>query len=653
MTASIICPDCRRPIPANAPAGLCPDCLLAQGLGSDSPGDAAKSPGAAFAATTPQGSRMIAPDPRDLAPHFPQLEILELIGQGGMGAVYKARQQKLDRLVAVKIIRPEASDDPAFAERFMREARTLARLSHPNIVGVHDFGEIRTDTVPSVGQGAIGTKGRLLFYFIMEYVDGVNLRQLMDSKQLPPELAVSIVPQICEALQFAHDEGVVHRDIKPENIMLDSRGRVKIADFGLAKLAGHATDDFTLTGTHQVMGTPRYMAPEQMAGSRDVDHRADIYSLGVVFYEMLTGDIPAGHFATPSQKSGVDVRWDEVVLKAMAREPERRFQSARELRSSVEQILSAASASPGRAVGIAQSKQYPGFSTIVDREVVAAWRLVSGDSARTADHKVKLPSLLMLLLCFAGIASVLLPWIDVEFVQNNRAGHVAQIPAGDKDVVRLGEYQLCQSTVVETTPPRLIEPGTAHTFRGMDLRTGWVFCVCFVLIAVLLVCIPERFRITIPATLAMLGLSGLATLSVLLAHAEVQTIRFDVAGPSTDMSPAVAMESARFFGPGAQSVLAEYQPCALQVSVTDEDSQSVNPAGFRRKIRWLPTWFVPIAIAAVLLLFSAVSVRHAAGQQNPARSAAGNRSDSVIVSQQEAESGFLPDVCMQIFGGGF
>jgi len=646
MTTSIACPECRKPVPANAPAGLCPDCLLAQGLGPDAPAVAAKSPGAAFAATTPQGSRLIAPDPRDLAPHFPQLEILELVGQGGMGAVYKARQLKLDRLVAVKIIRPEASDDPAFAERFMREARTLARLSHPNIVGVHDFGEIRTDTGLLAGQGANGSNGRLLFYFIMEYVDGVNLRQLMDSKQLPPELAVTIVPQICEALQFAHDEGVVHRDIKPENIMLDARGRVKIADFGLAKLAGKATEDFTLTGTHQVMGTPRYMAPEQMAGSRDVDHRADIYSLGVVFYEMLTGDIPAGHFATPSQKSGVDVRWDEIVLKAMAREPERRFQSARELRSSVEQIASSASASGVRRTGIAQSEPHPGLSTIVDREVFAAWRLVTGDSEKATDHKVKLPSLLMLLLCFAGMATVLLPWIEVEFEQNNKAGHVALVIPDNEHSRRPGAYQFCQSIVLEPTPLRMIESDTSHVFRGMDLSTGWGLCVCFVLIAVLLVCIPERFRITIPATLAILGLSSLATLSVLLAHAEVQTIRFDVDRPSTDTSPAVALESATFAGPDALTVPAEYQPCALQASVTDEDSQSVIPAEFQRKITWLPTWFVPIGIAAVLLLFSAASVRHASGQQNLARSAAGNRSDSVIVGQQEAESGLLPDVCM-------
>ncbi|MCA9580129.1 MAG: serine/threonine protein kinase, partial [Myxococcales bacterium] len=152
------------------------------------------------------------------------------------------------------------------------------------------------------------------------------------------EQALAIVPQICEALQFAHDERIVHRDIKPENILLDKHGRVKIADFGLAKLATTSPEEYTLTQAHQVMGTPRYMAPEQMEGSHTVDHRADIYSLGVVFYEMLTGQVPAGHFDPPSKKVQVDVRLDEVVLRAMAHEPERRYQQASEVKTQVETI---------------------------------------------------------------------------------------------------------------------------------------------------------------------------------------------------------------------------------------------------------------------------------------------------------------------------
>jgi len=266
-------------------------------------------------------SEFVPPTPEELAARFPQLEILELLGKGGMGAVYKARQRGLDRLVAVKILPPEVGSDPAFAERFTREARALALLSHPNIVAVHDFGQ---------------TDG--LYYFVMEYVDGVNLRQTMRAGKIAPKEALAIVTQVCDALQFAHDEGIVHRDIKPENIMIDQRGRAKIADFGLAKLLGQDPAGHNLTATNQVMGTLRYMAPEQLEGSRAVDHRADIYSLGVVFYELLTGELPIGRFAPPSKKVQIDVRLDEVVLRALEKEPEQRYQHANEVKTSVEKI---------------------------------------------------------------------------------------------------------------------------------------------------------------------------------------------------------------------------------------------------------------------------------------------------------------------------
>ncbi len=168
-----------------------------------------------------------------------------------------------------------------------------------------------------------------LFFIVMEYVDGVNLRQTIRSGKLTPKEALAIVPQICEALQYAHDEGVVHRDIKPENILIDKKGRVKIADFGLAKLLGRESKDHALTATNHVMGTVRYMAPEQMEGSRSVDHRADIYSLGVVLYEMLTGELPLGRFAPPSEKVQIDVRLDEVVFRSLERTPERRVPARR------------------------------------------------------------------------------------------------------------------------------------------------------------------------------------------------------------------------------------------------------------------------------------------------------------------------------------
>src|SRR5262249_16953843 len=158
------------------------------------------------------------------------------------------------------------------------------------------------------------------------------LRQAMRAGNLRPAEALKIVPQICDALQFAHDEGIVHRDVKPENILLDKKGRVKIADFGLAKLLGKNAVDISLTGTHQIMGTLHYMAPEQIEGARDVDHRADIYSLGVTFYEMLTGELPIGRFAPPSKKVEIDVRLDEVVLRSLEKAPEQRYQHASDIK---------------------------------------------------------------------------------------------------------------------------------------------------------------------------------------------------------------------------------------------------------------------------------------------------------------------------------
>jgi len=300
-------------------------------------------------------ARFVPPAPAELAPHFPQLEVLALVGHGGMGAVYKARQRQLNRMVALKILPPEAAQDPTFAERFTREAQALARLNHPRIVAVHDFGQTCMPLAPAPG-AAPGGEG--LYYFIMEYVEGSNLRELLARRKLEPREVLAIVPQICQALQYAHDEGIVHRDIKPENILVDTQGQVKIADFGLARLLRHKVDappgapaSYTLTGSRQVMGTPHYMAPEQVERPQAVDHRADIYSLGVVFYEMLTGELPLGKFPAPSARVQIDVRLDEVVLRSLEKEPARRYQHASDLKCEVESIskrtLPASPAAPG------------------------------------------------------------------------------------------------------------------------------------------------------------------------------------------------------------------------------------------------------------------------------------------------------------------
>jgi len=325
------CPKCGGPLGADAPEGLCPRCLLQMNLGA--PTQFTGEPGAKFTTSAPPPP----PPVEEISKHFPQLEILECLGRGGMGVVYKARQPRLNRLVALKILAPGRQQDPQFAERFLREAQALAKLNHPNIVTVYDFGE-------SDG----------LFYLLMEYVDGVTLRGLLQSGKVESAKALVIVPRICEALQYAHEQGVVHRDIKPENVLLDKQGRVKIADFGIARMLGveglpaHTRDRY-------VIGTPYYMAPEQVEHPLEVDHRADIYSLGVVFYEMLTGELPLGRFALPSQKVQLDVRLDDVVLRTLEKEPERRYQQAGQVKTDVETITGISSGGgtsiPGVSLG--------------------------------------------------------------------------------------------------------------------------------------------------------------------------------------------------------------------------------------------------------------------------------------------------------------
>jgi tRNA A-37 threonylcarbamoyl transferase component Bud32 len=328
------CPHCNATLPAEAPQGLCPRCLL---LGVAAPTEAGAT------TSDPQPS---PPDVDTLAQAFPQLDRIEFIGQGGMGCVFKARQKQLDRIVALKILPDSLARDAAFADRFAREARALAALSHPNIVTVHDCGRAAD-----------------FFYLLMEFVDGVNLRQALRAGRFTPEQALAIVPPLCDALQFAHDRGIVHRDIKPENVLLDRNGVVKVADFGIARMlarneqppqstapgSSHESGKTELRSqppsgtapTGKAAGTPGYMAPEQTEQPRSTDHRADIYSLGVVFYEMLTGERPAGHFEPPSSHLRgiqIDVRLDEVVLRALEREPDRRYQQVSEIKTAVETI---------------------------------------------------------------------------------------------------------------------------------------------------------------------------------------------------------------------------------------------------------------------------------------------------------------------------
>ncbi len=365
------CPRCGAELPAGAAEGLCPACLLRRGLETNTVG---------YTASQGPASGWTPPEPEELSARFGELEIVELIGRGGMGAVYKARQRNLDRIVALKVLPPEIGRDKAFAERFAREAQAMARLGHPHIVAIYDFGQ---------------REG--LYFFLMEYVDGLNLRQLLDAGHIAPREALAIVPQICDALQFAHDQGIVHRDIKPENILLDKRGQVKIADFGLAKLMGQMGLTAAVS-SDKVMGTPHYMAPEQVEHPRDVDHRADIYSLGVVFYQMLTGELPLGRFEPPSHKVVIDVRLDEVVLRALEKEPSRRYQHASEVKTEVETIVTTppGAQAPPRQEGPAGDTPLPPAS--VGKAADAATKVAQ------ARGDVKAPAIAMLVMAIVNIA---------------------------------------------------------------------------------------------------------------------------------------------------------------------------------------------------------------------------------------------------------
>lgn len=262
------------------------------------------------------------PDLDEVADMLPQFRFERMLGRGGMGAVYLADHLSLERKVAIKLLPAIMAEDAQFVEWFRREARVLARLNNPGIVTIHDFGQTREGN----------------HYVVMEYVDGANLHQLIHDAGLEPRQALDLVVQICEALEYAHSQGVIHRDIKPANVLVSRSGQAKLADFGLAKFtqnpggAGPA-----LTRTDQVLGTPDYMAPEQRAGQA-ADERTDIYSLGVLFYEMLTGERPLVILDKLSSRVNLDGRLDKVVEKALQQRPECRYQQVSTMKGDLDKI---------------------------------------------------------------------------------------------------------------------------------------------------------------------------------------------------------------------------------------------------------------------------------------------------------------------------
>lgn len=299
--------------PAGVPGGQCPRCLLL-GLHEDS----FEGLHADFEHEEPATSL----EDDELAAELPGFELVERIGRGGMGVVWRARERVLDRYVAIKLLR-NASNDTAFVERFTREARVMARLNHPNIVTLYSFGRTKSNHC----------------YLVMEMVEGTDLAHLMSEEVLDVATALAIAAEVCRALSHAHEAGFVHRDIKPGNVLIDTRGQVKVADFGLARLNRKA-DTMTLSITKHgfAVGTPHYVAPEQANGKGQEDHRADIYSLGVMLYQMLTRELPRGVFKPPSMKQKMDRRLDKIVLRALQEEPEKRYPTVALLQADLQKV---------------------------------------------------------------------------------------------------------------------------------------------------------------------------------------------------------------------------------------------------------------------------------------------------------------------------
>ena len=317
-------------------------------------------------------------------------ELGEILGFGGMSEVHLARDLRLHRDVAVKVLRADLARDPSFYLRFRREAQNAAALNHPAIVAVYDTGEARTAAGP-------------LPYIVMEYVDGVTLRDIVHNDgPMPPRRALEVVADACQALNFSHQHGIIHRDVKPANIMISKTGAVKVMDFGIARAIADTGNPVTQTAA--VIGTAQYLSPEQARGER-VDARSDVYSLGCVLYEMLTGqppftgDTPVSvayqHVredpVPPSQKyAGISPELDAVVLKALAKNPDNRYQSAAEMRADLvrvhsgekpeapkvltahERTLMMTSRSNGRADGSAAPLNYD-FGDAPRRSSVGRW----------------------------------------------------------------------------------------------------------------------------------------------------------------------------------------------------------------------------------------------------------------------------------------
>jgi len=265
---------------------------------------------------------------------FGDYEILGVLGAGGMGVVYRARDVALERLVALKTLSPRLAEDPEFVQRFMREAKVVARLNHPNIVQIYNLGSVDNT-----------------YFLAMEFLDGQPLSQHLRGARWPEADAVGLVRQACRALALAHEQGIIHRDIKPDNLVLTKRGEIKLVDLGIAK---QLDEDQALTQTGHSLGSPHYISPEQIRGEKSIDGRADIYSLGATFFHMVTGHCPFEadtapvimsmhmHDPMPDPRTFVPELSDglcRVLSRMMAKQRDERYPDVESLDADLQRLL--------------------------------------------------------------------------------------------------------------------------------------------------------------------------------------------------------------------------------------------------------------------------------------------------------------------------
>jgi len=258
-----------------------------------------------------------SPSAEEIQSYLPAYDSVELLATGGMGAVYRARQISLDRTVAIKVLTHACASALQFRQIFKCEAQVMAKLNHPNLVSIYDYGEANG-----------------LLYIVMQFVEGRSLHDAAHGKSVAPHESAALISSVSKALANAHNSGILHRDIKPANILVDSKINPVVVDFGLA----HHADESTKKG-ETVFGTPGYTAPEVLTPPFSADQRADIFSLGVLLHELLTGELPQSPYLAPSSLKSVDPRYDSIVMRAIHPSPAMRYNTAEDLAADLDKVL--------------------------------------------------------------------------------------------------------------------------------------------------------------------------------------------------------------------------------------------------------------------------------------------------------------------------